>query len=92
MWIERPKLFQNNNNNNNKVNIGTHGRTSLPLNSDQNSLILITCDNMFTMESKDELVFVDFFFHLIPLSFVINITCDLSKAIKGILVTNVIYN
>jgi hypothetical protein len=41
------------------------------------------------MESKDELVFVDFFVHLIPLLFMINITCDLSKEIKGILVFNV---
>jgi hypothetical protein len=42
------------------------------------------------MESKDELVFVDFFIHPIPLVFATNITCDLSKAIKGILVANVI--
>jgi hypothetical protein len=42
------------------------------------------------MESKDELVFVDFFVHPIPLSFTINITCDLSKVTKGILVANVV--
>jgi len=47
---------------------------------------------MYTMESKDELVFVDLFIHLIPLLFVTNITCDLSKATKGILVANVAYN
>jgi hypothetical protein len=42
---------------------------------------------MYIMESKDEFVFVDFFVHPIPLSFATNIT--LSKATKGILVTNV---
>jgi hypothetical protein len=47
---------------------------------------------MYRMESKDELVFVDFFIHPIPLSFVTNITCDLFKVIKGILVTNVVCN
>ncbi len=41
------------------------------------------------MESKDELVFVDFFVHPVPLPFVTNITCNLSKATKGILVANV---
>jgi hypothetical protein len=40
-------------------------------NSDQNSCILVTCDNTYTMESKDELVFVDFFVHPIPL-----VVCD----------------
>ncbi len=45
---------------------------------------------MFIMESKDELIFVDFFVHPIHFSFVTNITCNLSKAIKGILVTNVV--
>jgi hypothetical protein len=55
-------------------------------------VILVACDNTYTMESKDELVFVDFFIHPIPLSFVTNITCDLSRVIKGILVTNVVYD
>jgi hypothetical protein len=32
-----------------------------------NSCIIIACDNMYTIESKDELVFVEFFFHAIPL-------------------------
>ncbi len=32
-------------------------------NCDQNSCIVITCDNTYTMESKDELLFVDFLFH-----------------------------
>jgi hypothetical protein len=41
------------------------------------------------MESKDELIFVKFFVHPIPLLFVTNITCNLSKASDGILVTNV---
>jgi len=27
---------------------------------------IIACDNMYTMESKDALVFVDFFIHPIP--------------------------
>jgi hypothetical protein len=31
-----------------------------------NSYILIACDNTYIMESKDELVFVEFFFHPIP--------------------------
>jgi len=51
--------------------------------------MLIACDNMYTMESKDELVFVDFFVHPISLSFATNITCNLFKVIKGILVANV---
>jgi hypothetical protein len=42
------------------------------------------------METNDELVFVDFFIHPILLSFVTNITCDLSKVTKGILVVNVV--
>ncbi len=70
-------------------NIGTCGNTSFALNSDQNSCILITCDNTYTMESKDEFAFVDIFVHPIPLSFGINITCNLLKVIKGILVANV---
>jgi hypothetical protein len=37
------------------------------------------------MESKDEFVFVYFFFHPIPLLFITNIACDLSKATKRIL-------
>jgi hypothetical protein len=41
------------------------------------------------MESKDEFAFVDIFVHPIPLSFGINITCNLLKVIKGILVANV---
>jgi hypothetical protein len=44
---------------------------------------------MFTMELKDEFIFVDLFIHSIPLSFVTNITCDLSKVTKGILIANV---
>ncbi len=36
-------------------------------NCDQNNCIVVACDNMYTMESKDELVFVDFVFHPIPL-------------------------
>ncbi len=62
------------------------GNRSFAFNSDQNNCILVACDNMYTMESKDEFVFVDFFFHPIPLSFTINIICNLSKATKGILV------
>jgi hypothetical protein len=69
--------------------VATH---HLPPNSDQNSYILVACHNTYTMESKDEVTFVDFFIHLIPLLFVTNITCDLSKEIKGILVANVACN
>jgi hypothetical protein len=57
-----------------------------------NSHILITCDNTYTLESKDEFILVDLFFIQYPLSFAINTTCNLSKAINGILVTNVAYN
>jgi hypothetical protein len=32
---------------------------------------LNSCDNMYIMESKDELILVDFFVHLIPL-----VICD----------------
>jgi hypothetical protein len=64
--------------------------TSFALNSDQNSRILVACDNTYTMESKDELTFVDFFVYPIALSFATNITCDLSNVIKGFLVTNVV--
>jgi hypothetical protein len=47
---------------------------------------------MYIMESKDELVFVDFFIHPIPLSFAIDITCNLSKVTKGILIANVTFD
>jgi hypothetical protein len=50
---------------------------------------IVTCDNTYTMKSKYELVFVNFFVHPIPLLFATNITCDLSKATKGIFVANV---
>jgi hypothetical protein len=53
---------------------------------------IIACENMYTMELKDELIFVDFFVHPIPLSLVTNITCNLSKTTKGILIANVAYN
>ncbi len=49
------------------VNIWTLGSTSFALNIDQNNCILIACDKTYIMESKDELVFVDFFFNPIPL-------------------------
>ncbi len=62
------------------------GSTSFAFNSEQNSCILIACDNMYTMESTYELIFVDFFFIQYPLSFATNIICDLSKASKRILV------
>ncbi len=31
-------------------------------NCDQSNYFIVACDNTYTMESKDELVFVDFFF------------------------------
>jgi hypothetical protein len=93
MWIEHPRLFQNNNIYYLKyLNIGTHDNTSFALNNDKNNHILIACDNKYTMESKDELEFVKFFFIQYLLSFVTNIACDLFKATKGILFTNVAYN
>ncbi len=39
----------------------THGNISFAFNYDQNGCILVVFDNMYTMESKDELVFIDFF-------------------------------
>jgi hypothetical protein len=62
------------------------------LNCDQNNCIIIACDNTYTMESKDELVYVDFFFHPIHLSFATNVSCNLSKVTNEILVTNVVYD
>jgi hypothetical protein len=38
------------------------------------------------------LYLLTFFFIQYPLSFAINITCNLSKVMKGILVANVAYN
>ncbi len=48
--------------------------------------------NTYTMDSKDELVIFDFFAHPIPLLFATNVTCDLSKVIKGILIAHVAWN
>jgi len=66
MRIKRPRLFQNNNNNNKIFNIGTRDNTSFAFNNDQNSRILIACDNMYTTKSKGEFIFDDFFIHPIP--------------------------
>jgi hypothetical protein len=44
---------------------------------------------MYIMESRDELVFVNFFFIQYPLSFATNVSCDLFKEINKILVANV---
>jgi hypothetical protein len=38
----------------------THGNTSFALNCDQNNCILVACDNMYTMESKDEIYLLTF--------------------------------
>ncbi len=51
--------------------IGTSGSTSFAFNCDQNSRILFTCDNTYTVESKDDFIFVELFFHLIPF-----VVCD----------------
>ncbi len=56
------------------------------LNCDQNSCIVVTCDNTYTMESKDELVFVDLFFHPIPLVICNNVSCDFPNVINEILI------
>ncbi len=53
------------------IYIGTCGNTSFAFNNEQNSHILVACANTYTMESKDELVFVAFFFYPVPL-----IICD----------------
>jgi hypothetical protein len=50
---------------------------------------IVTCGNTYTMESKDEFILVNFFFIQYLLLFVTNVTCDLSKANKGILIANV---
>jgi hypothetical protein len=71
MWIECPRLLQCYYYYYYLLNIVTNGNTSFAPNSDENSCILVTCDNTYTMESKDELVFVDFFVHPIPL-----VVCD----------------
>ncbi len=39
----------------------TRGSTSFAFNCDKNNCILVAFDNMYIMESEDELVFVDFF-------------------------------
>ncbi len=44
-----------------------HGSTSFAHIYDQNNCILVACDNTYIMKSKDELVFVSFFFPPIPL-------------------------
>jgi len=46
----------------------------IALNYDQNSCILVTCDNTYTMESKDEMYLLIFFFIQYPLSFVTNLS------------------
>jgi hypothetical protein len=48
------------------LNIEICGNISFAFNSDQNNHILIACETINIMESKDELVFVDFFLHPIP--------------------------
>jgi hypothetical protein len=53
---------------------------------------IVACDNMYKIESKDELVFVGFFVHPIPLIVETNITCNLLKVTRGILVANVTYS
>jgi hypothetical protein len=73
MWIERPRLFQYYYYYyyyyyySKWLDIEACSNTSFAFKSDQNSCILITCDNTYIMESKDELVFVDFFVYLMPL-------------------------
>jgi hypothetical protein len=39
------------------------------LHCDQNSYILVACDNTYTMESKDEMYLLTFFFKQYSLSF-----------------------
>jgi hypothetical protein len=39
----------------------TRGSTSFALNCDQNSCILVACDNTYTMKSKDEMYLLTFF-------------------------------
>ncbi len=44
---------------------------------------------MYTMELKDDFIFVDFFLIQYLLSIMINIACDLFKATNEILIINV---
>ncbi len=62
------------------------------INCDQNNCIIVACDNTYTMESKDELVFVTFSFIHYLLSFTTNVSCYLLRRFNEILVTNVVYN
>jgi hypothetical protein len=47
----------------------THGSTWFAFNCDQNSCILVTCDNTYTMKSKDEMYLLTFSFIQYSLSF-----------------------
>ncbi len=49
-------------------------KTSFALNYDQNSCILVACDNTYTMESKDEIYLLTFSFIQYLLSFAINLS------------------
>jgi hypothetical protein len=60
----------------------TCGNISFALNYDQNSCILVACDNTCRMELADEMYLLTFFFHTIPFVFATN----LSHATKRILV------
>ncbi len=44
----------------------THGNTSFAFNCDQNSCILVACDNTYTMESNDEMYLLTFSFIQYP--------------------------
>jgi len=62
----------------------TRDSTSFVLNYDQNSYILVTCDNTYTMGSKDEMYLLIFFFIQYPLSFAINLSHETRfKQLKG---------
>jgi hypothetical protein len=67
----------------------TRGSTSFALNCDQNSCILVTCDNTYTMESKDEMYLLIFFFIQYLLSFATNLSHTTCLSYKMSLTTKI---
>jgi hypothetical protein len=66
-----------------------HGNTSLAPIVHQKNCILVTKDNMYMVNQKMKVYFVDFVFIQNSSSFAINVTCDLSNTSIYVLVANV---
>jgi hypothetical protein len=58
----------------------------------QKNCILVASDNTYMASQRMKVYFINFFFHLIFLSFVANVTCDLFNVIIKILIANVACN